>query len=75
MLKLNDWILLKAIFNQDLHNAILEKNEARIRRVIDERYIYEKENGFIEEEPVDLERLYKEHNENINDEELIKRLI
>jgi hypothetical protein len=75
MLKLNDWVLLKAIFNQRLSDAVLEKDEARIRQIIDDEYISEKENEFIKEEPLDMERLYKEHNENINDEELIRRLI
>ncbi|MGC6586165.1 hypothetical protein ACPV3A_14505 [Paenibacillus sp. Dod16] len=75
MLKLNDWILLKAIFNQRLHNAVLEKNEDRIFQLINDEYKYEKDNGFIGEEPIDMDRVFKEHNENINNKELINRLV
>ncbi|WP_145142211.1 hypothetical protein [Paenibacillus sp. Y412MC10] len=75
MLMLNDWILLKAIFNQRLHNAVLEMNEERILNLINDEYKYEKDNGFIGEEPIDMDRVFKEHNENINNEELINRLV
>lgn len=74
-MKLNDWVLLKAIFNSRLHNAIMDKNEEGIRQLINEEYSYEKDNGFFEVEPLELDKLYEEHNENIYNEELIVRLL
>jgi hypothetical protein len=77
VLKLNDFILLKAIFCEALHDAVLAKDEGAIREVLDTRYEEEMDvsNKFVELEPIDTERLYKEHNEQINDEELLRRLI
>ncbi|MCM3130235.1 MULTISPECIES: hypothetical protein [unclassified Paenibacillus] len=74
-MKLNDWVLLKAIFNSRLHDAVMEKNEEGIHQLIDEEYSYEKDNGFFEVEPLELDKLQKEHNKNISNEELIIRLL
>jgi hypothetical protein len=75
MLPLNDFILLKAIYNESLHNAVLAKDKARIEKILNERYSFELQNGFVSMEPMDTDILYKEHMEQINDEELMKRMI
>lgn len=74
MNKLNDYILLKAIFNEQLHNAVMSKDMEKIERLLKTRFAYEME-SFVEPEPIDIERIYKEHVQNINDEELLRRLI
>jgi hypothetical protein len=75
MLPLNDFILLKAIYNESLHNAVLLKDNARIEAIVHERYSFELKNGFVSMEAIDTDRLYKEHMEQINDEELMQRMI
>lgn len=75
MLKLSDWVLLKGLFKPRLSNAILEKDEARIRKIINDEYREEKEEGFFSDEPLDMERLYEEHMKEINDEDLIRKFL
>ena len=61
MLQLNEFILLKAIFNESLHNSVLSKDAGKIQSILDERYTNEIYNGFVSLEPIDTERLYREH--------------
>ncbi|WP_145950114.1 hypothetical protein [Paenibacillus sp. Y412MC10] len=75
MLKLNEWLYLKALFNPRLWDAVMAKDEVQVRQLIDDEYAYERDNGFISNEPMDLERVTTELTESMNDEELIKRLL
>lgn len=63
MLKLNEFILLKAIFNEQLHNAVLSKDERLIKEIVFNQYTFEVENGFISNvnAEIDAEKLYKDH--------------
>lgn len=74
-MKLNDFILLKAIYNEELSNAVLDENMKKIQEIIETRYDYELNMGFIEVETIDTEKLHQVHLEEINDEELMKRMI
>jgi hypothetical protein len=75
MLPLNDFILLKAIYNESLHNAVLAKDKARIEAIVQERYANDIQGGFVRMEAIDTDRLYKEHTEQLKDEQMIKRMI
>ncbi|MDH6372833.1 hypothetical protein M2444_004662 [Paenibacillus sp. PastF-3] len=75
MLKLHDWILLRAMFDIEMSDGIMEKNEKKIRQHINDKYSYEMNNGFFEDEPINTDRLHIDHNKDINNEELIHRLL
>lgn len=75
MLKLNDFILLKATFNMELSDAVLNKDQEAIEELLNAEYAYEIENGFVKMEVIDVDRLYKVHLEEINDEEAMKEML
>lgn len=75
MLNLNDFILLKALYNEQLHNAVLVRDRVYIHAIINERYSDELENGFVRLEAINTERLYKEHTKQLKDEDMLKRMI
>lgn len=57
MLSKNDLALLKAIFCQKLHNAILEKDLSKVEEIIQNRY----PGQFFEDTQLDIEYVYTEH--------------
>ena len=74
MLNIRDWILLKAIFCQELHNAVLAKDKEAVKKIILEHYEYEVNEGFIYNvsgvdaedtqvtlDSIDLDEISKEH--------------
>ncbi|TVY09929.1 hypothetical protein [Paenibacillus cremeus] len=65
MLKLNEFILLKAVFNEELHNAVLTKDQTKISEIVNTRYQYELN---IELEPIDVNRLYSEHKKQLKND-------
>jgi hypothetical protein len=75
MLKLNDFILLKAIYNEQLHNAVLAKDRTSIVSIVKECYIGELKDGYVRLESIDTDRLYKEHTEQLSDDNMLKRMI
>jgi hypothetical protein len=54
MLNLNDFILLKAIFNEQLHDAVLEKDADKILGIVNKRYQFELQNGFVQQEDLNV---------------------
>lgn len=80
MLTFNDFVLLKAIFNSSLHDAVQSKDKESILKIINSQYIYELENGFIKNHntviengflmDIDVEYLYTECNERMKDDDL-----
>jgi hypothetical protein len=65
MLNLNQFILLKAIFNEDLHHAVLAQDAEEINKIVNEKYQYELNNGFVEQEQLNTELLYTDHTEQL----------
>ncbi|WP_158082350.1 hypothetical protein [Paenibacillus ferrarius] len=57
MLKLNDFILLKSIYSEDLHNAILKHDSAAMNTIVQRDYSEELEDGY-----VSLEVIYTKNN-------------
>ncbi|OPH61759.1 hypothetical protein BC351_00515 [Paenibacillus ferrarius] len=75
MLKLNDFILLKAIYSEELHNAILKRDSAAMNAIVQRDYSEELEDGYVSLEAIDTDRLFIEYSEILNDEEVMERLI
>jgi hypothetical protein len=74
MLNLNDLILLKALYNEELHNAILSKDKAAIEAIVIECYLDQLKGGLSSLESLNTDRLYADHTEQLEDEEMLKRL-
>lgn len=52
-----DYIINKAIFNEQLHNAIIDCDEKEVTNIIMTRYQNEMELGFFKIEPLDMNEL------------------
>lgn len=66
-MNLTEFILLKAIFNKALHDAVLVKDKTMINHLLATNYRKEYENGFFVYTDIDLEFLYTEHLKNLNE--------
>lgn len=75
MLKLNDFILLKALFDEKLSSAILSNDTEAMVEIIESDYNYEKYNGFIKDEPLNPQFLFDQHQRDNNDDELKKTML
>lgn len=75
MLQSNEWILLKAIFNPRLHQAVMDKNIEGIQSIIDKEYTLEVMNGFIQHEEINIEQIHQDHKLQIQDEDLVRSLL
>jgi len=63
----NAFILLKAIFSEELHNAVLSKDKNTIEYLLVTKYQFETENGFYDNSTeIDLEYLCLEHKATCN---------
>lgn len=74
MLSFNEFVLLKAICSQELSAAVLGKNEKRVLSIIEERYSFEIENGFVSDEELNVNTIFEIHTEELQDDHLIKTL-
>lgn len=67
-LKTNEFILLKMIFNQDLYNAVLAKDEQKIVSILNSKYSDEmNDKAFVIPEPINIDYLYTQYH--IEDEQ------
>lgn len=74
MLNIRELILLKALYNEKLHNAVLSKDKATIETIVIECYLDQLKGGLNGLEDINTDRLYAEHKEQLEDEEMIRRL-
>jgi hypothetical protein len=65
IMRLNEFVLLKSIFNENLHHAVLAKDAEKINEIVNENYQYELNNGFVEQEQLNTELLYTDHTEQL----------
>lgn len=75
MLALKDFVLLKAIFCEELSEAVLSRDEERILGILQERYSFELGNGFVVEGSLDLNAIRTEHLEELQDDQLTIALL
>lgn len=61
----SDFILLKAIFCQELHDAVINKDEKTIKYLLATKYEFEK--GFYKHTDINLESLSTEHQMNLKE--------
>lgn len=52
-----DYVINKAIYNEQLHNAIINGDEQEVTNIIMTRYKNEMELGFFKVEPLDMNEL------------------
>ena len=62
-MNLTDFILLRAVFNSDLHTALVEKDEAAVTRIVETDPTFQSNiaEGFVEIGPIDIEQLHSSH--------------
>jgi hypothetical protein len=72
-IQLNDYILLKAIYDEQLHNAILAKDQASIEAIVNEYYTINLKYDMVRLETIDTDRLYKEHIKQLKDKDRFKK--
>jgi|SRR5690625_183375 len=71
----NDFVLLKALFNQDLSQAVLEKSKKDIDLIIQRDYSYEIFNRLVDrKDSIDVEFLYRSYLESIKDADELARI-
>ncbi|KAA9007343.1 hypothetical protein F4V43_02330 [Paenibacillus spiritus] len=76
MLDTNEFILLKALYDEDLSNAVLDKDIIRIDVILNsEKYEYEMKNGFVDYKPINIEYVHQQHTAEIKDPKLIDLLL
>jgi len=63
-----DLVLLKALFNRDLHNAIVNKNKAKIQSIMRSRYMNDINMHNIVNFYIDCEQLKIEHENNLQED-------
>lgn len=59
--KLTDFILLRAMYNGDLSEAIFKKDENAIINEVFKKYLDDIYQGFVKLEEIDVDFLYSEH--------------
>lgn len=70
----HNFVLTKAVFNEELSEAILSKNEEEIIQIVESEYaaeLNEPELFHIEIEKLDVVKLYMDHTEQLNDEQYL----
>ncbi|MNP49101.1 hypothetical protein D3C76_1432680 [compost metagenome] len=72
MLKTNQFILLRMIFDMALYDAVMSKNKSEIEYILNSTYVEEINNRiFVDPEPIDTEYLYAEHIRQVEEEKAI----
>lgn len=70
MLKTNQFILLKMIFDAELHDAVIAKDKNKIKTILNKNYEEEvSDRMFVDPELIDTEYLYSEYLK-LNEEEM-----
>ena len=66
MLSVNDFILLRAIFDEQLHNAIQQYNKHQVYSILFDKYGRNIDNGEVDQDTViDIDYIYNKHQEDL----------